>query len=239
MQGKTALITGAAKRLGRAIAISLADSGHNIIIHYHSSKKDAEKLCQELKTKNVEAWALGADLEDQKDANDLIKRSIGCGKGLSVLVNNASIFPDSTMDSITVRDFNKNMLVNAWAPFSLSRSFAASVKSGAIVNVLDARVPGHDPKHIAYIFSKHMLMVMTTICAREFAPRIRVNGVSPGLILPPAGKGFSYLEKLKDKVPLRKYGKPQDVADAVKFLATSEFITGEILYIDGGRNALN
>jgi hypothetical protein len=83
-----------------------------------------------------------------------------------------------------------------------------------------------------------MLMVMTTICAREFAPRIRVNGVSPGLILPPAGKDFSYLNKLKDKVPLRKYGKPQDVADAVVFLATSEFITGEILYVDGGRNEL-
>jgi NAD(P)-dependent dehydrogenase (short-subunit alcohol dehydrogenase family) len=137
-----------------------------------------------------------------------------------------------------VRDFNKNMLVNAWAPFSLSRSFAASVKSGAIVNVLDARVPGHDPRHIAYIFSKHMLMVMTRICAREFAPRIRVNGVSPGLILPPPGKGLSYLEKLKHKVPLRKYGTPQDVADAVVFLASSDFITGEILYVDGGRHAL-
>ena len=238
MRKKTALITGAARRLGRAIALSLADGGHDIIVHYRSSKNEAEKLCGEIKGKKVNAWAIEANLEDQRDVEALIRRSLECGKGLSVLVNNASIFPPGTIDAMTLEDFNKNMLVNAWAPFALSRSFAASVKSGAIVNILDARVPGHDPKHIAYIFSKHMLMVMTTICAREFAPRIRVNGVSPGLILPPAGKDFSYLNKLKDKVPLRKYGKPQDVADAVVFLATSEFITGEILYVDGGRNEL-
>jgi NAD(P)-dependent dehydrogenase (short-subunit alcohol dehydrogenase family) len=238
MQGKTALITGAAKRLGRAIALSLADSGYNIIVHYRSSKKDAEKLCRELKNKKVTAWALKADLEDQRNVKDLIKRSVGLGNGLSVLVNNASIFPENTIDSVTLRDFNRSMLVNAWSPFILSRSFAASVKSGVIVNVLDARVPGHDPAHIAYIFSKHMLMVMTRICAGEFAPRIRVNGVSPGLILPPPGKDLSYLERLKTKVPLLRYGNPRDVADAVTFLASSTFITGEILYVDGGRNAL-
>jgi NAD(P)-dependent dehydrogenase (short-subunit alcohol dehydrogenase family) len=238
MRKKTALITGAARRLGRAIALSLADGGHDIIVHYRSSKNEAEKLCGEIKGKKVNAWAIEANLEDQRDVEALIRRSLDCGKGLSVLVNNASIFPRGTIDAVTLEDFNRNMLVNAWAPFSLSRSFAASVKSGAIVNVLDARVPGHDPDHVAYIFSKHMLMVMTRTCAREFAPRIRVNGVSPGLILPPPGKDFSYLEKLKDKVPLRKYGSPRDVADAVVFLAQSEFITGEILYVDGGRNAL-
>ena len=238
MRGKTALITGAARRLGRAIALSLADSGHDIIVHYHSSKNDAEELCRELKSKKVKAWALQADLEDQRDNTNLIQRSLECSKGLSVLVNNASIFPDSTIDTVTLEDFNRNMLVNAWAPFCLSRSFAAAVKSGAIVNVLDARVPGHDPRHIAYIFSKHMLTVMTRICALEFAPRIRVNGVSPGLILPPAGKDFSYLEKLKDKVPLRAYGSVQDVASAVVLLATNKFITGEIIYVDGGRRAL-
>jgi len=238
MRGKTALITGAAKRLGRAIALSLADSGYNVIVHYRSSKIEAEKLCRELKSKNVKSWTLQADLEDQRENNNLIQRAFECSKELTLLVNNASIFPDSAINTVTLEDFNNAMFVNAWSPFVLSRSFAATVKSGAIVNVLDARVPGHDPRHIAYIFSKHMLMVMTRICAQEFAPRIRVNGVSPGLILPPAGKDFDYLEKLKDKVPLRTCGSPQDVAAAVALLATNKFITGEIIYVDGGRRAL-
>jgi NAD(P)-dependent dehydrogenase (short-subunit alcohol dehydrogenase family) len=238
MQKKTALVTGAARRLGRAIALSLADSGHDIVVHYRSSRNEAEKLCGEIRKKNVKAWPLEADLEDPQDINGLIQRATRCAKGLSVLVNNASIFPPSAIDGVTLDDFNRNMLVNAWAPFALSRSFATSVQSGSIVNILDGRVPGHDSGHIAYIFSKHMLLVMTRICALEFAPRIRVNGVSPGLILPPAGMDFSYVEKLTEKVPLRKYGKPQDIADAVVFLAASEFITGQIVYVDGGRNAL-
>ena len=238
MHGKTALITGAARRLGRAIALSLADGGYNVIVHYRSSKIEAEKLCVELTSKKVKSWTLQADLADQPENNDLIQRAFKCSKALTLLVNNASIFPDSTINTVTLEDFNKTMLVNAWSPFVLSRFFAATVKSGAIVNVLDARVPGHDPKHVAYILSKHLLMAITRMCAREFAPRIRVNGVSPGLILPPAGKDFAYMEKLKDKVPLLKYGRPQDIADAVALLATNKFITGEIIYVDGGRSAL-
>ena len=237
-KNKTALITGASKRIGRAIALAFADSGHNIIIHYRSSKKEAEKLQSEIIKKNVAAWTLAADLGKSEENESLIRRAFALGRGLCVLINNASIFPQSFALSLTLEEFNAAMLVNAWSPFCLSRAFAAKVKRGAIVNILDARVPALDPKHVAYNLSKHMLAAMTQLCAREFAPHITVNGVSPGLILPPPGETTAYLEKLKNMVPLCAYGKPGDIAQTVLFLAQSPFITGEIIYVDGGRQAL-
>jgi pteridine reductase len=235
---KNALITGASKRIGRAIALSLADNGYGIIVHYNNSQDEALRLCRDLERKNVNAWPVRADLGKPEGAKKLIDRSLRSCGSLSVLVNNASIFSPSSLEDCTLNDFNVNMLVNAWAPLCLSRAFTVSAKQGAIVNILDARRPGQDRFHVAYSLSKYALEAMTHLCAAEFAPNIRVNGVAPGLILPPPGKDVSYLEKLKDRVPLKTYGGPQDIADAVVFLVKSKFITGEILHVDGGRNRL-
>jgi pteridine reductase len=235
---KNALVTGASKRIGRAIALSLADNGYNIVVHFNNSKEDAFRLCREIEQKNVNAWPVRADLGKPEGSRRLIERTLGYCGSLSVLVNNASIFPTATLEEITLSDFNQNMLVNAWAPLCLSRAFAKSAKQGAIINILDARKPGQDRSHAAYSLSKCVLDAVTLQCATQFAPHIRVNGVAPGLILPPAGKDFSYLEKLKDRVPLKTYGNPQDIADAVVFLVKSRFITGQIVYIDGGRRQL-
>jgi len=130
------------------------------------------------------------------------------------------------------------MTVNAWAPLCLSRAFRRFAKRGAIVNILDARRPGEDAAHVAYSLSKLALEGITRICATQFAPYIRVNAVAPGLILPPPGKDVSYLENLKYRVPLRRYGDPRDIATAVVFLVKSRFITGEIVHVDGGRRRL-
>lgn len=232
---KIALITGAAKRLGRAIALSLAENGYSIAVHYNSSKLEAEDLCGELAGKNVLAWPVKADLGKPAELDTLIDRTLKRCGGLSVLVNSASIFPPTTLRNMTAGDFYRNMRINAWAPLSLSRAFALKVKKGAIVNILDARLPGHDRSHIAYSLSKYALMNITRICALEFAPGVRVNAVAPGLILPPEGKGVSYIEQLKERVPLRACGTPRDIAEAVLFLVKSAYITGEILYVDGGR----
>ena len=232
---ETALVTGAAKRLGRAIALLLAENGYSIIVHYHTSKQDAEDLCGEIAEKNVRAWPVKADLGKPAELDALIDRSMRRFGGLSVLVNNASIFPPNTLRNMTARDFDRNMRINAWAPLSLSRAFALKVKKGAIINILDARLPGHDRSHIAYSLSKYALMNITRICALEFAPGVRVNAVAPGLILPPEGKTVSYMEKLKNRVPLRACGTPRDIAEAVLFLVKSAYITGEILYVDGGQ----
>jgi len=235
---KNALVTGASKRIGRAIALSLADNGYNIVVHYNNSKDEAFLLCGEIEKKHVEAWPVRADLGKPEGAKKLVDQSLRTCGSLSLLVNNASIFPQADLDDITLPEFNLNMLVNAWAPLCLSRAFAKSAKLGAIVNILDARRPGQDLAHVAYSLSKYTLEGITRLCAAQFAPNIRVNAVAPGLILPPAGKDLSYLEKLKDRVPLKSYGDPRDIADAVVFLAKSNFITGEILHVDGGRNKL-
>jgi pteridine reductase len=232
------LVTGASKRLGRAIALSFADQGFPIVVHYNNSKTEAFELCREIEKKNVQAWPVRADLSKLSAVESLIDRSIVVCKTLSVLINNASIFPLTAFDEMTFADFNLNMRVNAWAPLALSRRFARSVTKGAIVNILDARRAGNDKNHVAYILSKSTLKAATMLCASEFAPRIRVNGVAPGLILPPAGKDDSYLKKLQNRVPLRTHGSPKDIADAAVFLATSRYITGEILHVDGGRYSL-
>jgi NAD(P)-dependent dehydrogenase (short-subunit alcohol dehydrogenase family) len=135
-------------------------------------------------------------------------------------------------------DVMRHMHVNAWAPFVLSREFARLADHGKIVNLLDTRIIGHDREHVAYVLSKKMLAVLTVMCAREFAPDFTVNGIAPGLILPPAGKDESYLDKLAEKVPLRKHGGPQDIVDAVLYLLKSDYVTGQVIYVDGGRHLL-
>jgi NAD(P)-dependent dehydrogenase (short-subunit alcohol dehydrogenase family) len=128
------------------------------------------------------------------------------------------------------------MEVNAWVPFVLSRAFAQRIGRGKIVNLLDTRLKGYDWTHVGYILSKHLLAVMTRMMALEFAPHITVNAVAPGLVLPPPGKDETYLQSLVHTVPLQRYGGAQDIADAVVFLIRSDFITGNVIYVDGGRH---
>jgi NAD(P)-dependent dehydrogenase (short-subunit alcohol dehydrogenase family) len=135
-------------------------------------------------------------------------------------------------------DITRHMHVNAWAPFVLSREFSRLVQRGKIINLLDTKIAGSDRAHVAYILSKQMFALLTRMCAREFAPGITVNGVAPGLILPPNGKDEQYLEQLAKTVPLKRHGSPDDIADATIYLLKSEFITGQVIYVDGGRHLL-
>ena len=128
------------------------------------------------------------------------------------------------------------MEVNAWVPFILSRTFAERVGRGKIINLHDSRLKGYDLAHAGYILSKHVLAAMTRMMALEFAPNVTVNAVAPGLILPPPDKDESYLQSLVHTVPLQRHGEPQDIADAVAFLIQSDFITGQVIYVDGGRH---
>jgi pteridine reductase len=237
--GRTALITGAAKRIGRHIALACGREGMNVIIHYRRSRRDALRLVQELAAEKISAWAVGGALDAPRTCEDIIRTASSlCGNSLWLLVNNASVFPGHRLDDVTFGDLAHNVRINAWAPLCLSRAFAKSAQGGSIVNLLDARIAGHDKNHVAYILSKHLLAAITKMCALEFAPRIRANGVAPGLILPPAGKTAAYLNRLKKTVPLRMHGDPEDIAAAVLFLARSKFITGETIFVDGGKHLL-
>ena len=236
LNGKTALITGAAKRIGRETALVLAERGINIIVHFNRSDSEASDLARELHQKGVRAWTVQADFRRPDEYRTLIAQARQIAGTLDILINNASIFPAETIAELNWSSLSANMEVNAWVPFLLSRSFAQEIGRGKIVNLHDSRLQGYDWTHTGYILSKHVLAAMTRMMALEFAPDITINAVAPGLILPPPDKGEQYLKKLVHTVPLKRHGDPTDIAEAVAFLIQSDFITGNVIYVDGGRH---
>ncbi len=239
LKGRTALITGASKRIGRAIAIALAEEGVNIVAHDRKAlEPETARVCGEVADCGSRSWNVQADLEKPEEYETLIARALKASGSLDILINNASIFLPGTVMDIGYEDVVRHMHVNAWTPFVLSREFARLARSGTIVNLLDSNITGHDEAHVAYLLSKQMLASLTKICALEFAPDITVNGVAPGLILPPNGRDEAYLDARAKTLPLRRHGSTADIADAVLYLVKSGFTTGQILYIDGGRHLL-
>ncbi|MHB9134516.1 MAG: SDR family oxidoreductase [Armatimonadota bacterium] len=238
LQGKTALITGAGQRLGRASALALAADGANIVIHYRRSVEEARQLQHAVEDLGVRAWTVQADLAEAAGYESLIDHALEVAGFLDILVNNASIFPTDRLGDITLDSVVSNLEINAWAPFILSREFARQVKKGTIINMLDSRLTGYDWTHVSYYLSKQMLAVLTRMTALQFAPDITVNAVAPGLVLPPPGGDESYLTERIGTVPLKRHGEATDVAQAVLFLARSAFITGQVIFVDGGRHLL-
>jgi pteridine reductase len=236
LRGRKALVTGAAKRLGRAIALALAREGVDVVVHSNASSAEAAELVADLERLGVRAWTAGADFRRPDELASLVRRALDLAGGLDILVNSASIFPAGKLADLTFASLVENLEVNAWAPLVLSREFARLVGAGRIVNLEDSRIAGFDHAHAGYILSKHALAAITRTLALELAPRITVNAVRPGLILPPPGKDASYVERLATTLPLQRHGEPDDVADAVVFLASSDFVTGEVVFVDGGRH---
>ncbi len=239
LEGKTALVTGASKRIGRALAIALAEEGVNIVAHDRKSlEPETARVCGEVSDCGARSWSVSADLEKPEEYETLVARSLKAAGTLDILINNASLFLPSSVMDVGYADVDRHMHINAWTPFVLSREFARLAGRGKIINLLDTNISGHDRAHVAYILSKQMLASLTKICALEFAPDITVNGVAPGLILPPNGKDESYLDNLSNTVPLRRHGSAEDIADAAVYLLGSDFVTGQIIYVDGGRHLL-
>ena len=238
LHGKTALVTGASKRIGREISTALAKQGVNVVVHYCRSKRDAQVLCDELVEYGVNSWVVKADFQKIKECDTLIERTLEITGSLDILINNASIFLPSNLENMDFETLSRHVQVNAWAPFTLSRNFAKLTRKGMIINLLDSRINSSDRKHTAYILSKQMLSVLTKMTALEFAPHITVNGIAPALILPPAGKNERYLKKLAAQAPLERHGDPKDISDAVIYLLKSDFVTGQVINVDGGLNLM-
>ncbi len=239
LAGRTALITGAGKRLGRALAVALAEEGAQIVAHDRKAlEEETDKTCSEVNECGARSWKIIADLERPAEYEDLIERAFLMAGTVDILVNNASIFTPGGLQEMTFPDLVRQVQVNAWAPFVLSRAFSARVQRGSILNMLDTRIAGHERTHAAYLLSKKMLAELTVMCALEFAPRVTVNAVAPGAILPPAGKGQEYLEELAKQLPLKRHGGPEDIVDAALYLLAGRFVTGQVLYVDGGKHLL-
>ena len=236
LAGRTALVTGGARRLGRAIALALAERGAGVVIHYRSSADEAEATAKAARAAGAEAWTLQADLGDAAEATTVLARGVELAGPIDILVNNASMFPESTLGDFTVEDLAANVQLHAMAPLELARALAGQGIAGNIINMVDSRITDYDRLHVAYHLSKRMLADLTKLMAIEMAPGVRVNAVAPGLILPPEGEDASYLQRLASTNPLDAYGSPEDVTRAVAFLLESPFVTGQVIFVDGGRH---
>ncbi len=236
LNGKTALITGAAKRIGAALGLSLAAKGVHVVLHFNRAVKEAHALARTISDSGGTASLVQADLAEEGAAERIMEQALREVSRLDILINNASIFMETGFADTTGSAVQENMAINAIAPLLLSRCFSAQGHPGVIINMLDTMVMDYDKKHLPYHLSKRTLQTLTRIMAMEFAPAIRVNAVAPGLILPPAGKGLEYLEQLVSSNPLHRYGGPEDIVQAVFYLLGAEFVTGQTLFVDGGRH---
>ena len=236
LKGKTALITGGAKRLGAALATGIAAAGAQVVIHCHRSQDEAEKLKDTIIDAGGDASVIEADLADNALSDTLVGRAIALAGPLDILINNASIFQEAPFMEMEPDAIHKNMNINASAPMLIARRFAEQRRKGTIINLLDTLVMDYDKRHVPYHLSKRTLHTLTRIMAVEFAPKIRVNAIAPGLILPPQGKDITYLESLAHSNPLKKHGGASDIVDAALYLLGAEFVTGQTLFVDGGRH---
>ena len=236
LTGKTALITGASKRLGRATALALADSGINIIVHYNKSDQDAKDLVQLLLNKGVLADKIQYDFTNLEGIKFFLKKAKNFTGKIDFLINSASIYPKDNLENISNINLEQTININSFAPFLLAREFKNICLKGSIINFLDGRMTDYVPGHISYQLSKQMLFSLTRMMSLDFAPGIRVNAVAPGIIIPENISDNEALLRLKEGNPLKKIGTPSQVADTVKFLLQNEFITGQVIYVDGGRN---
>jgi pteridine reductase len=234
LEGSIALVTGAARRLGRAMALALAREGVSVIVHYRNSGEEARAVAREIEACGVRAWTVQGDLACAEGVETLWREAIDQAGPVDILVNNASIFEPSTLEDVTGEELDRNVQIHAMAPLQLARNFAAQAVPGVVVNLLDTRVVTHDRSHVAYHLSKQMLHSLTRLMALEFAPGVRVNAVAPGLVLPPPGEDEGYLTRLAADVPLRHHGAADDVAEAVVFLVRNTFVTGQVIFVDGG-----
>lgn len=234
LTGKTALVTGAAKRIGRAIALALAQQNAKVVVHYNRSEEAAAALCEQVEGMGSSAWMAKADLTDPDETSSLFHRAIAEAGPIDMLINNASIFDQETLWETTEASLQRNLQIHAMAPLVLARDMAKQERAGHIVNLLDARATVYDRRHASYHLSKRMLMTLTRMLALELAPNIAVNAVAPGLIIPPAGQDESYLKRYAHCNPLNRHGSAGQVADAVLFLLASRFVTGQVIYVDGG-----
>jgi NAD(P)-dependent dehydrogenase (short-subunit alcohol dehydrogenase family) len=232
------LITGAAKRLGRAIAEEAADRGWSVAIHHRASPDDAESLRQDLLARGVGAVTLAADLEDGEAASQLPARAIEAGAfPLVAVVNSAAIFEHDLIETMTAEAFHKHMRINALAPCLIAQSFARALptgETGVIVNIQDYKLAQPYPDHFTYTLSKYALLGATEMLARALAPAIRVNAIAPGYVLPAPGQAEADFQRLHAQTPLARGAGQADIAQAALYLMESPILTAQTIYVDAG-----
>lgn len=235
--GHNALVTGSGHRVGEAIALALAAEGANIYVHYGRSAEAAEQTATAVRGLGREAATGSADLSDPAVAAELIERATEALGPISILVNSASGFPKDRLESVTLDQMRATHDLTLASPVFLTQAMANALPDdmeGAVVNVTDVKTLTPYREHFSYMLAKGGLDTFTRAAALALAPRIRVNAVALGAILPPPGEDDSYLAKQAAKLPLQRVGGTEPVAGAVVHLVRNSFVTGEIIRLDGG-----
>jgi NAD(P)-dependent dehydrogenase (short-subunit alcohol dehydrogenase family) len=236
---RVALVTGGAKRIGRAIALTLAAHGWNVAVHFHASRKEADDVATEIKSQGRRAAALSADLTRESETAGLVPRVVQALGPLSCLVNNASVFERDEALTATRQSWDRHIESNLRAPFVLMQAFARQLPAGtdgAVVNILDERVWNLTPHFVSYTVSKAGLWTLTRTLALAFAPRIRVNAIGPGPTLPSPRQTEEQFRRQTGQLPLQRGTTPEEIAHAVKFILESPAMTGQMIALDGGQH---
>jgi NAD(P)-dependent dehydrogenase (short-subunit alcohol dehydrogenase family) len=236
---RIALVTGAGKRIGQAIALRLAESGWDVGVHYQTSKDEAGETAEEIRSIGQRAEILEGDLGDPSDMASLVERCAASLGAPACLVNNASMFEWDDIDSLDLETWDRQFDVNLRAPVFLSREFAAHLPRGAngcIINIIDQRVWRLTPRFMSYTISKSALWTATRTLAQALAPEIRVNAIGPGPTLRNDRQDVADFE-LQQKATLLKLGpSPDEIADAVCFILDASAMTGQMIALDGGQH---
>ncbi len=233
-----ALITGAAQRIGKAMAEHLAARGWDIAIHYNQSVVKAAELARQLSEEHPgqRFMTFQADLLDDRETELLLPDVIEKMGKPALLINNASLFDPNTLAATSTAFFDQQITVNLKAPFILMREFINRCGEGLVINMADTRITSNQQGFAAYSLAKKSLWELTKMAAAAFGPDIRVNAIAPGLTLAPAGKGEAYLQKLAENIPLKRPGGIQPILDALDYILKNDYLTGQLLFCDGGQH---
>jgi NAD(P)-dependent dehydrogenase (short-subunit alcohol dehydrogenase family) len=238
IRGRTAIVTGGARRVGKAFSLGLARAGARVVVNYNQSSAEADATVAEIVTNGGEALAVQADVSRGEDIRRLVVETEAAFGGLDILVNSASLFERAPFTDITEADFDRVLGVNLKAPFFLSQAAApllARDGGGAIVNIVDLSATQAWPAFSHHAISKAGLAHLTRILARALAPAIRVNAIAPGNVLPPEDFDGQDFAGGSDRRVVERPGRPADVVDTLLWLLGADFVTGQVITVDGGR----
>ena len=236
---RAALVTGAARRIGRTLALTLAEAGYAVAVHHHASGVEAGALVAEIGRAGGTAVALAADLADEPAVRRLLAEATAALGPIGVLVNNASLFENDTTATATRDSWDAHMAINLRAPFVLMQDLAALLPEdagGVVINLLDERVWNLTPYFVSYTVSKTALWTLTRTMAMALAPRIRVNAIGPGPTLPSARQSIEQFRDRCRAMPLRRGTSPREIAAAMRFIIDAPAMTGQMIALDGGEH---
>lgn len=240
LTGQIVLVTGAAKRVGRALALAVADRGANVVVHYHTSAAEARQVVAAIKQRGVDALAVRANQADRRQVQAAVNRALRHFGRIDVLINSAAVFRRTPFATLTERDWDFHLAANLKGPFlfawAVGRHMQRRQGPGKIINFADWAAARPYRHYLPYLVSKAGVVCLTQALAKELAPRVQVNAVAPGPVLLPADFPAAERRRVIRSTLVRRLGTPQDVVNAVLFLVEgSDFVTGHVLVVDGGR----